>query len=232
MANDGLTLKQEKFVQELLRGKSQRAAYKAAFNIKNATAKSVDEKASSLFNTVKVQSRYYQLLDKINNKAVDQTEDLRQRVMQELEALAFSNGTDFASYGEVKYKDYDGEERTHVGVNVKHTNKVPRDKRGAISGYEQNQWGVKVKTYDKTKALSTLANILGMSAYDQHRIEIERRRLELDIWDKEKTVDPPASAQDNFIDALTSVAGEVWGTDDGVVGDDRPADSEPEKEED
>jgi len=41
-----LTAKQEKFVQELIKGKSQREAYKAAYNAKNMSENSIDVEAS------------------------------------------------------------------------------------------------------------------------------------------------------------------------------------------
>lgn len=53
-----LTDKQEKFVQELIKGKSQREAYKIAYNTKKMTDKSIDVKASELFNNGKVTVRY------------------------------------------------------------------------------------------------------------------------------------------------------------------------------
>lgn len=54
-----LTPKQEKFVQGIVSGKlSQREAYKQAYNTSRMKDKSIDEKASELFNNVKVKSRY------------------------------------------------------------------------------------------------------------------------------------------------------------------------------
>ena len=54
---------QEKFVQGLMSGLSQRQAFLAAFpNSKNWKVESVDSKASSLFKSDKVQERYRELL--------------------------------------------------------------------------------------------------------------------------------------------------------------------------
>lgn len=61
---NGLTLKQEKYVQELIKGKSQREAYKAAYNAKNTSDKAIDVEASQLLKTGKVKTRYNELMDK------------------------------------------------------------------------------------------------------------------------------------------------------------------------
>jgi phage terminase small subunit len=66
-----LTPKQEKYVQELIKGKSQREAYKAAYpNSRKWKDKSVDEKACTLFANVKIKSRYDELQAKAEKKAV------------------------------------------------------------------------------------------------------------------------------------------------------------------
>ena len=64
-----LTPKQEKFVHNMIKGMSQRQAYKDAFKSKYSE-KAIDEKACVLFNSEKVQKRYHELLDKIDKKAI------------------------------------------------------------------------------------------------------------------------------------------------------------------
>ena len=65
-----LTAKQEKFVQNLIKGMSQREAYRNAFNNKSASDKSIDEMASKLFNTNKILSRYKELQEEAKNEAI------------------------------------------------------------------------------------------------------------------------------------------------------------------
>lgn len=64
-----LTTKQERFVQELIKGKSQREAYRIAYP---ASVKwkneNVDSKASNLFKNVKVKTRYEELKKKTEEK--------------------------------------------------------------------------------------------------------------------------------------------------------------------
>lgn len=56
-----LTQKQEKFVQALISGKSQREAYKEAYNAVNMKDATVDSNACRLLNNSKVAARYNEL---------------------------------------------------------------------------------------------------------------------------------------------------------------------------
>ena len=64
-----LNIKQEKFIQNIIKGMSQRQAYKDAYNA-NYSDKSIDEKASTLFNSEKVQERYKELMRKLEDEAI------------------------------------------------------------------------------------------------------------------------------------------------------------------
>lgn len=69
-----LPLKQERFVQGLIKGLSQREAYKQAYSAKYKDA-AIDSKASALFKTDKVQKRYNELLGKIENDTILSAEE-------------------------------------------------------------------------------------------------------------------------------------------------------------
>ena len=64
-----LNVKQEKFIQNIINGMSQRQAYKDAYNAKYSD-KAIDEKASTLFNSEKVQKRYKELLKELEDKSI------------------------------------------------------------------------------------------------------------------------------------------------------------------
>lgn len=66
---NGLNPKQEMFIQNIVNGMSQREAYKNAYNAKYKD-KAIDEKACVLFNSVKVQQRYKELMDQLEDKAI------------------------------------------------------------------------------------------------------------------------------------------------------------------
>lgn len=65
-----LTAKQEKFVQNLLQGMSQREAYKNSYNAENMLDKTIDNKASKLLKKDEVRARYKELLDEMKKEAV------------------------------------------------------------------------------------------------------------------------------------------------------------------
>ena len=62
--SDKLNIKQEKFIQGIIRGLSQRQAYKEAYEV-NYDDNAIDIKASQLFNKDKVQIRYKELIKEL-----------------------------------------------------------------------------------------------------------------------------------------------------------------------
>lgn len=64
-----LTVKQEMFVQNLIKGTSQREAYKKAYNAKYKD-EVIDVRACELFNSSKIQVRYKELMDQLEDKAI------------------------------------------------------------------------------------------------------------------------------------------------------------------
>lgn len=67
-----LNVKQEKFIQNIVKGMSQREAYKDAYKAKYKD-EAIDSKASTLFNLDKVQERYNELLKKTEDKTIMST---------------------------------------------------------------------------------------------------------------------------------------------------------------
>ena len=65
-----LTPKQEKFIQNIVSGMSQRQAYKDAYNAENMKDETIDTEASLLFNDQKVSKRYKELMDKLEAEAI------------------------------------------------------------------------------------------------------------------------------------------------------------------
>ena len=66
-----LTAKQEKFVQNLIKGMSQREAYRDAYPNDKSTDETVDKNACNLLNNnSKVLSRYNELLQKAEDNAI------------------------------------------------------------------------------------------------------------------------------------------------------------------
>lgn len=65
-----LTAKQEKFVRNLIKGMSQREAYKNSYDAENMADKTIDEEACRLFNDSKISARYKELQDRLDNATI------------------------------------------------------------------------------------------------------------------------------------------------------------------
>ena len=65
-----LTAKQEKFVRNLIKGMSQREAYKNSYDAENMTDKTIDEKACILFNNDKIKARYTELQGRLDKATI------------------------------------------------------------------------------------------------------------------------------------------------------------------
>ena len=65
-----LTTKQEKFITNIIKGMSQREAYKDAYNAENMKDETIDTEACLLFNDQKIAKRYNELLKELENEAV------------------------------------------------------------------------------------------------------------------------------------------------------------------
>lgn len=153
-----LTDKQEKFVQELIKGKSQREAYRIAYPKSKASDNTVDVKASKLFSLDKVRIRYDEINDRLVKEAEDECIVDAKRVLKELSKIAFSNGTDFAKV--VTKKTSAGNEYQHV--EILDTDSLPENKKSAISNIKETKYGISVESYDKVKALELIGKHLGM----------------------------------------------------------------------
>lgn len=70
-----LTLKQEKFVQNLIKGMSQREAYKNSYDAKNMKDETIDTRACELFKNSKIKARYEELLKRLEDKAIMSAEE-------------------------------------------------------------------------------------------------------------------------------------------------------------
>lgn len=71
-----LTSKQEKFIQALVAGKSQRQAYKEAYNATKMKDETIDTRACELLKNSKVKARYNELLEEHKNKALYTREEM------------------------------------------------------------------------------------------------------------------------------------------------------------
>lgn len=146
-----LSEKQKRFVQEYLVDlNATAAARRAGYSAKTAEVIGYEN------------LRKPQIAAEIKKQQVKQQAKLeitQEKVLQELAAIAFANGTDFVTV-------------TATGLlDVKPTSKIPKEKLPAIAGIKYNQLGVEVKLHDKVKALELLGKHLGV--FDERRSAAE-----------------------------------------------------------
>lgn len=139
-----ITLKEEAFIQELIKGKSQREAYKTAFSCKNWKPESIDARASHLFNTDKVQVRYKEAYAEVVAAVRKDTILNQEQVMQELSCIARQQITDYLSWDDKH-------------INVKPSDLV--DSRAIKSVTYDKNGKLVLEFYDKQKALEKLLDI-------------------------------------------------------------------------
>jgi len=165
MADRPLTIKQEKFVQGLFAGLSQREAYKEAYDTSRMTDKSVDEKACVLAGNVKVKSRKAELTEEVKQRNMVTVE----RTIAEYAKLGYSEVTDYLEVvTERILVDRDPETGEPISeirqfVLLKNTADIPKDKLAAISEIKQAKDGsISFKLHDKKGALDSIGKHLGM----------------------------------------------------------------------
>ncbi len=104
-----LTPKQEKFVQGLLSGLSQREAYKQSYDCSNMKDSTIDVKASELFANGKIRVRYDELMGEHKNKALWTREQsvndliwLKEQAKADIEAIGVKQANSNAFLNAVK----------------------------------------------------------------------------------------------------------------------------------
>lgn len=113
MSKDKLTLKQELFINYILEGLSQRAAYKKAFNAKYKD-EVIDVRACELFNQSKVQVRYKQLVEKSLEQSI-MTSKERMKWLSDVIGGKIKEKETVIQDGEIKIKEVE----TNINTKVK-----------------------------------------------------------------------------------------------------------------
>ncbi len=144
MANK-LTPKQKRFIDEYLVDlNATQAAIRAGYSKKTAQRIGSENLSKPLLQA-EIQKKQGKLQQKL--------EISQEKILNELAAIAFANGTDFAKVIS---------QGTLAAVEMIPTDKVQPEKLPAIAGIEANQYGVKVKLHDKVRALEMLGKYLGL----------------------------------------------------------------------
>lgn len=152
----GLTLREEKFVEGLILGHSQRISYRNAFNCRNFSEKTVDEKASRLFSTDKIQARLKQL----RNRIISESE--KDAIMQGKEILQELTKTARCSLGDVldvKVKDGMVDISLKQDFDMQNVKEIYKDRNGNL----------RVKMYSHVDAMKILADLQNVKEEDMRK---------------------------------------------------------------
>lgn len=137
-----LTDKQKRFVSEYLVDLNATAAAKRA-GYSEKTAYSMGQR---LLKNVEIQAAIQKRQERLQNK-LDITQE---KVLEELAAIAFANGTNFATI-------------TQNGcVLLTPTSELSENKKKAVASIKEGKSGVEVKLHDKVRALELLGKHLGV----------------------------------------------------------------------
>lgn len=152
-----LTEKQKRFVQEYLVDLNATAAAKRA----GYSEKSASRIAVELLNKTQVSAE----IQKQQAKRQKRTEITQEKVLQELAAIAFANGYDFAQVIKPGV------------VRVIPTEEIPQDKRKAVASIKETANGTEIKTYDKVRALELLGKHLGIFDSNNNTIAEQQNNI-------------------------------------------------------
>lgn len=183
-----LTEKQKRFAAEYLIDLNATAAAKRA-GYSEKTAYSMGQR---LLKNVEVQTAIQKRQAKLQSKL----EITQETVLQELAAIAFANGADFAQV-------------TATGsVKVTPTKELPKEKLPAIAAIKENQYGVEIKMHDKVRALELLGKHLGVFESGSAASLVPENNLfaAIDAWEEDAFNDlselqPEAGADDEVVEA-------------------------------
>lgn len=168
MANK-LTPKQRQFVQEYLVDLNATAAARRA----GYSDKTADRIGPELLGKPCVSAAIQEAIA-LRERRTAITQD---RVIAELAAVAFANGTDFAQI----------QGNGHVFFTP--TEQLTAEKKRAVASIKEGQFGTEVKTYDKIRALELLGKHLGMFSDRAGALVQEKNNLLDAIKDTEVDTD-------------------------------------------
>jgi phage terminase small subunit len=170
-----LTDKQEKFVQELIKGKSQRESYRIAYpRSVNWKDDAVDQNASKLLKHTKVLPRYEELKQRLIKEAEDESIVEAKDVLREFARIAFADVTDYANIVTIprtqtvwnedlgEYETKEVPDKFDQFVVLKDTVNLKKRQSAPIKSIKQGRHGIEIELYPKDKSLEMLGKTLSM----------------------------------------------------------------------
>lgn len=160
-----LTEKQKRFCDEYLVDLNATRAYKVAYpNVKK------DDTARANGSRLLTNANIKEYLDERIKEREKRTEITQDKVLEELAAIAFSNGSKYAKVIEETVYDENGEVLLDSDGNIVKqkvvdlvlTDELSEIDKKAIASIKRGKNGIEVSTCDKVRALELLGKHLGM----------------------------------------------------------------------
>ncbi len=160
-----LTEKQKIFVNEYLVDLNATRAYKVAYpNVKK------DDTAAVNGNRLLRNAKVKEYLNERMKEREKRTEITQDKVLEELAAIAFSNGSKYAKVIEETVYDENGEVLLDSDGNIVKqkvvdlvlTDELSETDKKAIASIKKSRNGIEISTCDKVRALELLGKHLGM----------------------------------------------------------------------
>jgi len=193
MKTKTLTLKQEKFCNAYIRLGDKSAAYREAYSCDRMTAKSVNEKASELFNNVKVTSRVNALQAKAAIIAEEKFSITSESILRHLNILSNSRIDDYVEFKVFEEPDGQDEKgnpktKTVQKLFFKPFDKLTPEQLMCIESIKQNRYGeIELKLHGKEWTIEKINKHIGF-----YKIDNEQSKPELHVtWQEQKTYEQP-----------------------------------------
>jgi len=155
--NNGLTIKQEKFVRKYLECGNASEAYRCAYNCKKMSDNAVYREASLLLDNPMITQR----CEYLKNHLAEASGITALSIIKEHQKIAFSDATKLRN-GWMSLKEFESlSESERAAVKSIETREV---KRVTAEGEEIVNTEVKVTMYDKQKSLESICRMLGYNA--------------------------------------------------------------------
>lgn len=178
-----LTQKQEKFVQELIKGKSQREAYRTAYPSSLKWKDNVvDVKASELLKNGKVMVRHNELKNKVIRRAEEKAIITAEDIIKEIASIAKDDISNYLEFKTVQtVVDHDKETGEPIIdyrtiVDMKDSKDIDTKNISEISIGPNGTF--KFKTYCRDAALYKLAEIFGLNETQKAKQKLAEERFE------------------------------------------------------
>lgn len=147
-----LTQKQEKYVQGLIAGMSQREAYRAAYDAQSMGDNAVDVAASRLLKNPKVSLRYEELRRESEAKSGSDAASIRAEIIKQLTAMLKTDVSDYFFYV------------VQDGECIPMLDDLSKKNTTAIKSMGVDRYGkTKIEMYDKLAVMQRLCDMFGLN---------------------------------------------------------------------